>query len=95
MRNYSSARIIQLSILPPVAQPCPPQEDTAGLCVSDSTPTTSRRNRKGGASRGFSLNSALCALRSALCALCALCVLGVASFALLQPAHYHTYFAGT
>jgi len=34
----------------------------------------------------------LCALRSALCVLG---VLGVASFALLQPAHYHTYFAGT
>jgi hypothetical protein len=63
MRNYSSPRIVQLSILPPVAQPCPAQKDTAGLCVSDSTRATSRRNRKGGAPQGFSANSALRPLR--------------------------------
>jgi hypothetical protein len=72
MRNYSSPRIIQLSILPPVGQPCPPQEDTAGLCMSDSTRATGRRNRKGGAPQGF---------------LCRLCAPPSASRALILSPH--------
>jgi len=64
MRNYSSPRIIPLSIH---AAACGPTQPTAGvhcwLCVWNSTRTTSRRNRKGGAPQVFSANSALRPLR--------------------------------
>ena len=84
MRNYSSPRIIQLSIPPPVAQPCPPQEDTAG-CGCEIPPGQHAADTLRAARLAISQRT----LRSALY------VLGVHSFAFLQPTPHGSYFAGT